>query len=169
MGWLGRDPAFFDHVDGDAGAHVRAKVRHAAVDQDPSHNPYMRHILTGAPGNSLPLAWQASAYPVIADRLDRIRIFQGSVDAVADGPFDGFNLSDIFEYMSPEETASVYGRLLDLAAPGARLVYWNMMAPRAAPAGYSARIQRLTELERKLKADDKAFFYADLVIEEVRS
>jgi len=166
MGWLGRDPAFFDHVEGSAGAHVRRKVRFAAVDQDPSKNPYMRHILAGTNDETLPTAWRAEHFETIAERLDRITLVLGAVDKSDLGLFDGFNLSDIFEYMSEPETAEVYGRLLQQAAPGARLVYWNMMAPRSAPAAYSGRVSRLTELETRMKLIDKAFFYADLVIEE---
>ena len=168
MGWLGRDPAFFDHVEGSAGAHVRAKVRFAAVEQDPSRNSYMRHILTGGYGDALPTAWRAESYATIAARLDRITVMAGPIDAVAAGPFDGFYLSDIFEYMSPDEASAVYARLLALAAPGARLVYWNMMAPRSAPPSLAHRVERLGDLEARLKRDDKAFFYSDLVIEEVR-
>ena len=167
MGWLGRDPAFFDHVEGSAGAHVRRKVRFAAVDQDPSRNPYMQAILTGTNAGALPTAWRAEHYDVIASRLDRLTLVKGPVDQAVDGCFDGFNLSDIFEYMSLEETASVYGRLLERAAPGARFVYWNMMAPRSAPADLHDRVKRLPELESRMKQLDKAFFYADLVIEEV--
>ncbi|WP_269581691.1 DUF3419 family protein [Roseibium sp. Sym1] len=167
MGWLGRDPAFFDHVEGSAGAHVRRKVRFAAVDQDPSRNPYMRHILTGTNDGVLPTAWRPENYDTIAARVDRITLVQGPVDQVETGAFDGFNLSDIFEYMSLEETAQVYGRLLQRAAPGARFVYWNMMAPRSAPAAFGDRVHRLPELEARMKLVDKAFFYADLVIEEV--
>lgn len=166
MGWLGRDPAFFDHVEGSAGAHVRRKVRFAAVDQDPSENPYMRHILTGTNDGALPTAWRPENYAIIAERVDRITLVAGPIDRVDLGVFDGFNLSDIFEYMSVAETAAVYGRLLERAAPGARFVYWNMMAPRSAPAAFAARVQRLPELEARMKQIDKAFFYADLVIEE---
>lgn len=166
MGWLGRDPAFFDHVDGSAGAHVRRKVRFAAVDQDPSQNPYMRSILTGSNDTALPTAWRAENHAVIAERLDRLTLVQGPVDQAGEGRFDGFNLSDIFEYMSLDETARVYGRLLDRASPGGRLVYWNMMAPRSAPAEFEGRVQRLAEFEDRMKRLDKAFFYADLVIEE---
>lgn len=169
MGWLGRDPAFFDHVEGSAGAHVRRKVRFAAVDQDPSRNPYMRHILTGTNDAALPTAWRAETYPKIAERLERITLVQGPIDRVNAGTFDGFNLSDIFEYMSEAETADVYGRLLDQARPGARLVYWNMMAPRSAPAVLADRVRRLPELEARMKQVDKAFFYSDLIVEEVSS
>jgi len=167
MGRLGRDPAFFDQVQGSAGAHVRAKVRQAAVDQDPSRNPYMSYVLTGRQGDALPLAWRADAYPLIRERLDRVRVFHGPIDRVAAGKFDGFNLSDIFEYMSVAEAEAVYGRLLALSRPGARLVYWNMMAPRRAPERFANEIRRLGDLEANLAARDKAFFYSDLVIEEV--
>ena len=80
---------------------------------------------------------------------------------------DGFNLSDIFEYMSPETFAGVYGDVLAAANPGARLVYWNMMAPRRVPQAHSAQVVRRRDLEDQGKAVDKAFFYADFVVEEV--
>lgn len=167
MGWLGRDPAFFDHVDGSAGAHVRRKVRFAAVDQDPSQNPYMLEILTGRGGDVLPTAWRAENYATIAARLDRISLVKGPIDQAGEGVFDGFNLSDIFEYMSLEETAEIYGKLIERAAPGARFIYWNMMAPRSAPQDLRHRVQRLPDVEAGLKQLDKAFFYSDLVLEEV--
>jgi len=169
MGWLGRDPAFFDHVEGSAGAHVRRKVRFAAVDQEPRRNPYMRHILTGTNDEALPTAWRKENYETIAGRLDRVTLVTGPIDKVDMGEFDGFNLSDIFEYMSEAETEEVYGRLLERARPGARMVYWNMMAPRSAPAAYAGRVRRLPDLEASMKQLDKAFFYADLIIEETTS
>ncbi len=169
MGRLGRDPAFFDQVKGSAGAHVRAKVRQAAVDQDPSENPYMQCILTGRQGSALPLAWRADSYPVIKARLDRVAVVAGQIDQLELGKFDGFNLSDIFEYMTPEEATTVYGRLLAMSNPGARLVYWNMMAQRQAPQAHRHRVSRVTSLEQILKPRDKAFFYSDLVIEKVGS
>lgn len=166
MGWLGRDPAFFDHVEGSAGSHVRQKVRFAAVDQDPSENPYMRSILTGKNSDVLPTAWRAENFETIAARLDRITLIEGAVDQTNLGQFDGFNLSDIFEYMSLEETEKVYGRLLSIAKARSRFVYWNMMAPRSAPLVFSDRVRRLPDLETQMKQLDKAFFYTDLVVEE---
>lgn len=169
MGWLGRDPAFFDHVEGSAGAHVRNKVRFAAVDQDPSENPYMRTVLTGRSADVLPTAWREETYQAIADRVDRITVVKGPVQQAGEGPFDGFNLSDIFEYMSVEETARIYTDLFEQAAPGARFVYWNMMAPRSAPPSLAGRVARRADLEAQLKQIDKAFFYADLIVEEKTS
>jgi S-adenosylmethionine-diacylglycerol 3-amino-3-carboxypropyl transferase len=169
MGRLGRDPAFFQHAEGSAAAQVRKKSRQAAGVQDPSQNPYLHWILTGRHGAALPLAWRAESYPVLRERTGRLKLVQSPVETAALGPFDGFNLSDIFEYMPPEEAETTYRRLTALAAPGARLVYWNMMVPRRAPPALTDRVRRLAALESDLAARDKAFFYADLVIEEIEA
>ena len=55
------------------------------------------------------------------------------------------------------------------ANPGARLVYWNMMAPRRVPPAFAGRVRRLEAEEARGKAADKAFFYSDFVVEEVRA
>lgn len=167
MGRLGRDPAFFDHVEGSAADHVRRKVAYAAIEQDPSQNPYMRSILLGMQGTALPLAWRAENYAFIRARLDRLELFKGPIDQAPLSDITGFNLSDIFEYMSPRLMQEIYARLLRKAAPGSRLVYWNMMAPRQATGDIATKVVRLSALEDQLKSIDKAFFYRDLVIEEV--
>ena len=174
MGRLGRDPAFFDHVEGSLADHVAGRLRHAAVDLDPAANPYLRWILTGthegAEDEALPMAWRARHYGTIRDRLDRLDIRHGALEAfVATGErAHGFNLSDIFEYMDEATFAAVYGSVLDAARPGARLVYWNMMVPRRVPAPHAGRVQTLAEAEARGKAADKAFFYSDFVVEEAR-
>jgi len=167
MGRLGRDPSFFAHAEGSLPAQVRQKTRHAAVEMDPCANPYMQWILLGRHGRALPLAWRQEHYDTIRSRSDRITIERDRIDAPAREKFDGFNLSDVFEYMAPAEFEAAYGRLLELATPRARLVYWNMMAPRQAPGICSSAVRRDTQAEMRLKAVDKAFFYADLVIEDV--
>ena len=169
MGRLGRDPAFFDHVEGSVADHVARRIVHAGVDLDPADNPYLHWILTGTHGAALPLAWRAEHFETIRARLDRLDIRQGALEAfVSTGEkADGFNLSDIFEYMTLETFAAVYGSIVDAARPGARLVYWNMMAPRRVPSAFAARVRRMAEVEARGKAADKAFFYSDFVVEEV--
>ncbi len=169
MGRMGRDKAFFDHVDGSPAQHVARRIHHAAVQTVPSENPYLHWIIKGTHGAALPMAWRAENFDVIRERCARIEIRPGSLEAfIKTGELaHGFNLSDIFEYMSPPVFAQVYDSILGAAAPGARLVYWNMMAPRRVPAHLSARVTRLRKLEDDLKSRDKAFFYSDFVIEEV--
>ena len=83
------------------------------------------------------------------------------------GPFDAFNLSDIFEYMSSAEHERVYKALLDSAAPGARLAYWNLLAPRVAPHTLRNRVAPLPELSKTLHAQDLAWFYQSFHVDEV--
>jgi S-adenosylmethionine-diacylglycerol 3-amino-3-carboxypropyl transferase len=117
----------------------------------------------------LPLAWREEHFATIRDRLDRLELRQGPIDAVARSgdKVDGFNLSDIFEYMDEATFAAVYGRLIDAATPGARLAYWNMMVPRRLPAAFASRVRGVPDAERRGQAVDKAFFYSDFVVEEV--
>ncbi len=169
MGRMGRDKAFFDHVDGSPAQHVARRIEHAAVTCDPALNPYLHWIMKGTHGTALPMTWRAEHYETIRARLDRLDIRHGSLEAfVSTGEKAmGFNLSDIFEYMSPAVFETVYADILRASAPGARLVYWNMMAPRRVPAACADRVTTLSDLEDQLKAEDKAFFYSDFVIESV--
>ena len=170
MGRLGRDPAFFDHVEGSLAEHVARRIEHAAVDLDPSDNPYLHWILKGTHGEALPMPWREEHYDTIRDRLDRLDIRPGSLEGfVTTGEkADGFNLSDIFEYMDAPTFEAVYGSILDAANPSARLVYWNMMVPRRVPPGHADRVIRLEEAEARGKATDKAFFYSDFVVEALK-
>jgi S-adenosylmethionine-diacylglycerol 3-amino-3-carboxypropyl transferase len=169
MGRLGRDPAFFDHVEGGPSEQVARLTRKALVDQDPSVNPYLHWILKGTHGDALPRALELERFETIRDRLDRLEIRLCTVETLADEGVkaDAFNLSDIFEYMSPEAHEKAYGTILAASRPGARIAYWNMMAPRRVPASMADKVRTNAELEAKLKPLDKAFFYSDFVIEGV--
>jgi len=170
LGWIGRDPSFFDHVEGRVADHVAKRIDHAAVELSPSENPYLGWILRGTHGAALPLAYREEHFATIRDRLNRLDIRPGALETFLSSgeKADGFNLSDIFEYMSRETFEKVYGKIVGAANRGARLVYWNMMAPRRMPEVFGSRVSRLTSLERRGKAEDKAFFYSDFVVEEVR-
>ena len=111
MGRMGRDKAFFDHVDGSLSDHVARRIRHAAVTCDPAENPYLHWIMKATHGAALPMTWREEHYATIRTRLDRLDIRQGALEAfVSTGEkADGFNLSDIFEYMSPDVFSEVYG------------------------------------------------------------
>ncbi|MES2859990.1 MAG: DUF3419 family protein [Pseudomonadota bacterium] len=170
MGRLGRDPAFFDHVEGSAADQVARNTRQALVDQDPWTNPYLHWILTGSHGEALPLALRPEHFDTIRDNLDRLEIRLSTIEALAEQGVraDAFNLSDIFEYMSPPAHEAAYRTVLDCARPGARIAYWNMMAPRRVPVALADRVTPDRTLEASLRPIDKAFFYRDFVVETVR-
>jgi S-adenosylmethionine-diacylglycerol 3-amino-3-carboxypropyl transferase len=172
MGRLGRDPAFFKYVEGSVGERILDRARHALTVLNPAENPYLHWILTGTHGAALPWALRAENFERIRNRLDRFEWHLATLEdflAREEGArWDKFNLSDIFEYMSPENCAALLARLAAVSRPGGRLAYWNMLAPRSRPEALADRLVSRDDLAVPLFAQDRAFFYSALVVEEVR-
>jgi S-adenosylmethionine-diacylglycerol 3-amino-3-carboxypropyl transferase len=167
MGRLGRDPAFFEQVEGPVGDRLLRRTRHALTAVPVRSNPYLTYIMTGNYSrDALPAYLRPENVPVIRERLQRVRLVRGSAESVA-GPFDGFNLSDIFEYMEPATHERVYAALVGRAAPGARLAYWNMLAPRGPAPAVAERVRPLHRLASDLHARDNAWFYQAFHVDEV--
>lgn len=171
MGRLGRAPAFFDYAEGNIAERVMARTKHALVELDPSRNPYLQWILLGRHGPFLPFALRPENFQPIRAHLDRLEWRRQSVEQfLNDRPdlrFHGFNLSDIFEYLDPNATAALLERIADAGHPGARVVYWNVFAPRRRPPELAHRLASLDDLAAQLHAEDQAFFYSAVVVEEV--
>ena len=167
MGAFGRDQAFFKQVQGLVGRRILARTRHALCALPAKSNPYLQYITTGNfPAAALPLYLRPKARALIRKRLGRMTLFQGPIQQ-APGKFDGFNLSDIFEYMSQEESAAVYAAIVKRAQPKARLAYWNLLIQRHCPLPKS-KARHLPSLSAALYAQDKAWFYQDFVVDEAR-
>ena len=171
MGRLGRDPEFFRYVEGDVGTRILSRAKHAMTALDPSQNAYMHWILTGTHGEALPLALRPEHFGTIRDRLDRVTLVHGrleeGLEVGAPERFNRFNLSDIFEYMSVQESEALLTAMADRSSEGARLAYWNMLVPRSRPDSLAHRLRSHEGEADSLLARDRAFFYSRLVIEEV--
>jgi S-adenosylmethionine-diacylglycerol 3-amino-3-carboxypropyl transferase len=172
MGALGRDPEFFRYVEGSVAERILGRARHALVTLEPAHNPYLYWILTGTHGNDLPEALEEKNFPLIkaALRDGRFRVRCESLEAhlaVPDRAYDAFNLSDIFEYMSADNMQVLLEDIVRAASPGARLAYWNMLAPRSRPECMAGQLASLEDEANSLFAGDRAFFYSRFVLEEV--
>ena len=135
-------------------------------------NPYLNFIFSGSYGDVLPPYLEPARYDALRGATERIVAFHGPVDRAGEvlgERFDGFNLSDIFEYCDPGVTTQLYGRLLDAANPGARLAYWNMLVARSCPEEFRDRVRSLDELSQSLWRRDRAWFYSAFVVEELCS
>ena len=172
MARLGRDPGFFRYVDTPVGSAVLERTRHALTALDPSANPYVHWILTGTHGESLPCALRPEHFETIRAGLDRLEWRQLSIEQFiarsGAAAFDCFNLSDVFEYVSPQHYERLLEGIVTCSRPGARLAYWNMLVPRRRPDRLAARLQSLDDLAGHLHASDRAFFYSAFRVEEVR-
>jgi S-adenosylmethionine-diacylglycerol 3-amino-3-carboxypropyl transferase len=173
MGRLGRDPEFFRHVQGSVADRILERTRHALTTLSTHDNPYLRYILTGQFTGAMPDWTQPDTLNGIRRHADRLTLFHGSIEAAAAAHgsegFDGFNLSDIFEYMDEATATHLYTRLLSHARPGARLAYWNMLAPRTCPPACRDRVTPLTDRAQHLWQTDRAFFYSAFHVDEVHA
>jgi S-adenosylmethionine-diacylglycerol 3-amino-3-carboxypropyl transferase len=171
MGYLGRDPEFFTYVEGDVASRLLERAEYALTALATDQNPYLEFILTGNFGKTLPFYLREENFEKIRDHLDRLILFHGdlleALRAHASLRFDGFNLSDIFEYMNYAEYVSELQKVIDASKPGTRVVYWNMLADRKNPLALKNRLATLEDLAADLFKQDKAFFYKALVIERV--
>jgi S-adenosylmethionine-diacylglycerol 3-amino-3-carboxypropyl transferase len=171
LGRYGRDPRFFQYVEGAVAERLLARIRQGLIGIDPSENPYVQWILTGRHLSALPYALRAENFEAIRANLDCLEWRRASVEdflaGAGRGTIDRFNLSDIFEYISEENYVSALEQLVRAGRPGGRLVYWNMLVPRSRPATLAASLQPLTELAQRLYLRDRAFFYSAFIVEEI--
>lgn len=171
LGRFGRDRSFTRFADEPVWESLKRRIPQALVVQQPADNPYLQWILTGRFATALPYALRPENFDAIRNNLDALewhcRPIEDLLGSLPTASIDGFNLSDIFEYVSEDG----YHRLLDeiarVGAPGARLVYWNVVVERQRPPSMRDRLTSHRELARVLHDHDKAFFYRRLVIEEV--
>ena len=171
MGRMGRDPSFFDHVEGPVAARILDRTRHALATLDPADNPYLHWILTGTHGAALPLALREEHFETIRGNLDCLEWRLASIEELLDGEpagrFDAWNLSDIFEYMPEPAYHALLGKITAHSNPNARLAYWNMLAPRSRPETMASMLEPLDDLATNLHHQDKAFFYSRFVVEQL--
>lgn len=170
MGAMGRDPEFFRYVQGSVAERILSRARYAMTDLAPADNPYLQWIMTGGHNGVLPFALREENFEAIRRNLDALEWRRCALEEILDEEevFDAFNLSDIFEYMSPEAYEQLLRQIVSRSRPGARLAYWNMLAPRSRPEALAGSLEPLSELSRALFAKDKAFFYSAFVVEQVR-
>jgi S-adenosylmethionine:diacylglycerol 3-amino-3-carboxypropyl transferase len=171
LGRLGRDPAFFDYVEGDITVPLLRRAEHGLVDLDPSRNPYLQWIMFGRHVTAMPHVWRKENFAAIRDHIDCLRVEVASVEdalaAAADASIDRFNLSDIFEYLSPAACERVFDDIVRSGRRGGRLAYWNLLAPRRRPDRLAARLRTLDTLSRTLHARAMTIFYGAFFVDEV--
>ena len=170
MGRLGRDPEFFRYVEGSVSARILERTQHALTQIPAATNPFLTYILTGNYEEALPHYLRPENFENVRRGLDRLTLFQGPIQEAAaqfrGAGFDGYNLSDIFEYMDDSLTHDIYAALLQAANPGARFAYWNMLVPRRVPESLADQVHAHEDLGRELLARDQAWFYSAMIVEE---
>lgn len=170
MGRLGRDPEFFKYVEKDVGRHILARVEHGLTTIATDENPYLEYIFKGNFENSLPHYLRRENFQKIKQNIHQLRLFQGDLSetlkAHSQVRFCGFNLSDIFEYMSHQEYATQLDLVIKSSTQKGRIAFWNMLCNRGKTS--NPKIKFLEEESASLHEEDKAFFYQSFILGEVQ-
>ena len=161
MGRYGRDPEFLKQVDVHVGRTIYNKAAAHLKGKGAQRNFILNYNLTGYFGDLLPHYLEPQHYVLVKQNLDQLHVFQGyAEDAIAQyGRFDYMNLSNIFEYMSPELFENTAKGLLNGLNSGGKLGYWNLMVTRSIASKFPNEVQNEEALSKALTAIDKGFFY----------
>jgi S-adenosylmethionine-diacylglycerol 3-amino-3-carboxypropyl transferase len=166
MGRLGRDREFLKEVEVPVSTFILGQAQKHLSSVSCQNNYFLQFILTGKFNTSLPNYARKDAFEKIKSNIERITIYNGLAEAAFKEfqGFNKFNLSNIFEYMSPEIFRSVSESLVENGQPGSRYAYWNLMVPR-----------KMWEIVPKLIHDqgnsirltgvDNGFFYGSFLID----
>ncbi len=168
MGNVGRDPAFLAQVQCAVSDYIFQKAECHLTQAAATQNFILRYNLTGSFGDFLPdyLASEQQ-FLTIRDRLDRVVLSQGYVQEAGKryGAFHAMNLSDIFEYMPTSVFQEVGKQLHQVAQPGCRMGYWNLMVPRRLSLDLPGLFRYEEDLSKQLTAADRGFFYNQFIVD----
>lgn len=168
MGRMGRDPSFFRYAVGSMADHILQRVRQVYITVDPQHNSYLQWILLGTHQTCLPLALRPEAFPLIQQNLNRLEwhclALEDWLTLQPPQSIDGANLSNIFEYLSPQQSDRLFEALTAVTRSHARLVYWNMLTPRCCPDYLQSQMRSLPSTH--LHQQDALWFYQAFHISE---
>jgi S-adenosylmethionine-diacylglycerol 3-amino-3-carboxypropyl transferase len=129
-----------------------------------STNPYLIYFLTGEmPTEDRRLAiFKKRNYSTLQNRIHRIELchidLESFLGSAADQSLQKLNLSDVFEYLSPEHCQNVFALISQKLAPKARLAYWSLFVDRVPLSDHFERIEN--------NDSDRVWFYKDFSIYE---
>jgi S-adenosylmethionine-diacylglycerol 3-amino-3-carboxypropyl transferase len=175
MARLGRDPAFFQYVDQTKiGATFLERGRWALVETNPLENHFIQYALLGRYPDLErgPLYLRESSFTALRAATENIKIVRSDLESYLDtlspGALSALYLSDLFEWVSPAHHEAMLRAIARVARPAARMVYWNLLVPRARPESLAAQIEVHDDEARALHQRDLAFVYGSFHVESVR-
>jgi len=166
MGKYGRDPEFLKEVKVPVSEYIFTKAEKHLCSPGAQQNFFLHHIMLGTFSPQLPHYARKENFEAIRKNIDRMELREGYAEMLLeDYPgITAMNLSNIFEYMNPEQFRLTGSALIARSAPGARFAYWNLMVPRRL-SGIDERLVYEKEISQALSAKDKGFFYNQFILD----
>ncbi|MDE7161367.1 MAG: DUF3419 family protein, partial [Anaeroplasmataceae bacterium] len=123
-------------------------------------NPYLNYVVLNE-FKALPPYLEKEAYQRIQKNIDNLEIREETILEILKEhhTFDFMNLSDIFEYMSEEETKEHEHWIVQSLSSYGRVCFWNMMNERK-----FRTLSRINSIDDLIL--DRAFYYKDFLVYE---
>lgn len=164
LGRLGRDKQFLKEVEVRVPDFILAQSHKHLSSTMAQNNYILNYALTSDFQGNYPHYLEKTAYSVIKEQLDKLILVHGYAEKALEtyGPFDAFNLSNIFEYLDVSSFQRLSYSLYQGGNPHARYAYWNLMVDRI----MSNHMDTLDREETDSKLKDRGFFYKQFIIEQ---
>jgi len=166
LGHFGRDPSFFNYVSLERIAgELFERSRKGITEVSVKNNFLLEYILTGKIMNL------RNAHPYLSpknfeylkENVGKIKLVTANLidylRATDDNLISKFNLSDVFEYMSPSEFEITLNELIRCSTNNSSLVFWTLFVPRKVPYNLFKKLNSSHLLAHKLRKNDRGFFY----------
>lgn len=170
----GRDHSQFKFVEvNDVGQYFHDRFRYVCTELPTQHNFYLEFLLTSNYSDLTngPAYLRPDNFLKLRSLMPRFHIETKPLDACIEdfevGHYSKANLSDLFEYLSEEQTEGFLKTLATGMREGGRIAYWNLLVPRERPESLANILKPHRELAHGLWKKDRAFFYGDFHIEEI--
>jgi S-adenosylmethionine-diacylglycerol 3-amino-3-carboxypropyl transferase len=164
----GRNKKLFTYVENKKMNETYFDKVKRAFSNNPSKNFFLHYMFLGNYSKeNLPPYLKKENISIIKERIDDIHIVTGDiVTHIQENSkkYTKFNLSNIFETLSLEESNGAFERIVKNAAPRARLVYINHLVERTTPQNLEGVIHHDPE-EVLSNKKNMAFFYKTVHID----
>ncbi len=166
----GRDPAQFAYVkESETGSYFYDRFQYVCTQLPAKGNFYLSYLLSGRYWdlqNSSP-QYSPEGFAALKSRMEDLTVVEEplgeTLNRYEDGYFSKVNLSDLFEYLSQEESNQLFALLHAKLREKGRIAYWNLLVPRQSEGcGFVYH----KELSDALWKSDRCFFYSRFLVEE---
>lgn len=167
-----RNKQLFKYVtDNNITDHYLNNIKNA-ICNEPSKNFFLHYIFTGKyDKKNLPLYLVKENISLIKERMDRIKIISEDISIyIEKNPqkYTKYNLSNIFEALSVDETSVIFNNIVKCSNVGARLVYINHIVDREFPEHLNNIIMHNIGCEEIVNKKNMVFFYKKIHIDYIK-
>jgi S-adenosylmethionine-diacylglycerol 3-amino-3-carboxypropyl transferase len=126
------DPDFLLYFKGNIGDYLYEKTSKELSSVECQTNHILNYMLKGDFGDILPHFIRPENFSIIKERAGAVRFYKGFAEEPASeyGPFNAYNLSNIFEYTTSAEFKNIVEKLNKGGKKDCLYIYWNILIPK---------------------------------------